>query len=604
MIIQPLLFSQKEICSDQKMYYRISENKISLETYFNAFSIGKWKKYTCIKDLYLEVESKENLKFVCMTAEGKCNKSYQTLAVQTEDLSNYVSVKRKKIPFEVKREKDKYIIEFKELPDKGILYVLIKCSKKISNIKNVITGGGYGTHTCPSFSPVIALGICTYKREECLKNNVNLILKNIINNTDSVLYNSLEVFISDNGQSLKENVFGSNKVHIFSNKNAGGAGGFTRCMIEALFRGDKNQFTHIILMDDDILLDTVVLERTYLFLSFILKEYQNSIVGGEMFELNRKYMQFEAGGYACWSNNNCYYHRFYNMNNRDFVSANEEESNINYSGWWYNCIPVTEISETNLPIPAFIHYDDIEYGIRHIKNGIILINGICVWHPQFPGKASANMVYYDVRNLLIAQAVSNQKEKGKLSIIKKLTIMLGTFVSLYRYNETECVFKGYEDFHKGPESFLLLDPVKNHKDLLKYNYIYDVSGDEQIRKKIKRKRIEPKWEMKIKAILSMICWILPSKNGTKITNSTRMEFPFIYKRVLFYDEMKNVGCISERNYKKAVCYFIKYIGCICKILLYYDRDMDRWYQAKEKFTSLEFWEKYLELGSIKPESFD
>lgn len=598
MIIQPLLFSQKEICTDQKMYYRINENKISLETYFNAFSIGKWKKYTNIKNLYLEVESEEDLKFICMAAEGKCNKSYQTFAVQTEDLSKYVSVKRKKIPFDVTRKNGKYVIDFKELPDEGILYVLIKCTKKIYDIKNVITGGGYGTHTDPSFSPVLALGICTYKREECLGKNINLILENIINNTDSVLYNKLEVFISDNGQSLKENIFENDRVHIFSNKNAGGAGGFTRCMIEALFRGEKKRFTHIILMDDDILLDTTVLERTYLFLSFISEKYQKAIVGGEMFELNRKYMQFEAGGCACW-NNNYYFHRFYNMNNRDFVSTNEEESNINYSGWWYNCIPVTEINEANLPIPAFIHYDDIEYGIRHMKNGIILINGICVWHPQFPGKAPANMIYYDVRNSLIAQAVSNQKEKFKLSIIKRLTKMIGTFVSLYRYNETECVFKGYEDFHKGPEFFLSLDPVENHKDLSKYNYSYDICVDEKIREDIKYKKIEPKWKMVIKAIVSMLCWVLPSKNKTKITNSTRMEFPFTYKRVLFYDDTKNVGCISERDYKKAVYYFIKYFDCICKIILFYDRDMDRWYHAKENFTSLEFWEKYLELENNK-----
>lgn len=48
-------------------------------------------------------------------------------------------------------------------------------------------------------------------------------------------------------------------------------------------------------MDDDILLDTAVVERTWLFLSHVKKEYQGAILGGEMFELDRKYMQFEAG---------------------------------------------------------------------------------------------------------------------------------------------------------------------------------------------------------------------------------------------------------------------------------------------------------------------
>ena len=70
MIIQPLLFPKQEVCPEQKMYYRIKEDKISLETYFNAFSIGKWKKYTDLDNLYFEVESEETLQFTCVHAVG------------------------------------------------------------------------------------------------------------------------------------------------------------------------------------------------------------------------------------------------------------------------------------------------------------------------------------------------------------------------------------------------------------------------------------------------------------------------------------------------------------------------------------------------------
>ena len=70
MIIQPLLFPKQEVCPEQKMYYRIKEDKISLETYFNAFSIGKWKKYTDLDNLYFEVESEEALQFTCVHAVG------------------------------------------------------------------------------------------------------------------------------------------------------------------------------------------------------------------------------------------------------------------------------------------------------------------------------------------------------------------------------------------------------------------------------------------------------------------------------------------------------------------------------------------------------
>lgn len=46
------------------------------------------------------------------------------------------------------------------------------------------------------------------------------------------------------------------KVHVVKNKNAGGAGGFTRGLIEILKRPDRGGITHALLMDDDVVVDT------------------------------------------------------------------------------------------------------------------------------------------------------------------------------------------------------------------------------------------------------------------------------------------------------------------------------------------------------------
>lgn len=81
----------------------------------------------------------------------------------------------------------------------------------------------------------LVLGICTFQREEFLKKNVNLVLDKVINNAMSPLCDHVEIYISDNGQTVPQDTFQSDKVHLFPNKNAGGAGGFTRTMIESLF---------------------------------------------------------------------------------------------------------------------------------------------------------------------------------------------------------------------------------------------------------------------------------------------------------------------------------------------------------------------------------
>ena len=147
MIIQPLLFPKQEVCPEQKMYYRIKEDKISLETYFNAFSIGKWKKYTDLDNLYFEVESEEALQFTCVHAVGSVAAGHDCTRemIQKESPSKYVAVVRRKIPCSVSKDGNKYHLQFEELPDDGILYVNIKCQKEVSDISEVLLSGGYGT---------------------------------------------------------------------------------------------------------------------------------------------------------------------------------------------------------------------------------------------------------------------------------------------------------------------------------------------------------------------------------------------------------------------------------------------------------------------------
>ena len=70
-------------------------------------------------------------------------------------------------------------------------------------------------------------------------------------------------------------------VHLVPNRNCGGAGGFTRGMIEAL---KDPGFTHVILMDDDIVLNPEVLTKTMLFLSSVKKEWQDAPLGGSLIE--------------------------------------------------------------------------------------------------------------------------------------------------------------------------------------------------------------------------------------------------------------------------------------------------------------------------------
>ena len=52
-------------------------------------------------------------------------------------------------------------------------------------------------------------------------------------NKDSELNGRLYVNISDNAKTIDTSQFESDYIRVYENKNLGGAGGFTRCLIES-----------------------------------------------------------------------------------------------------------------------------------------------------------------------------------------------------------------------------------------------------------------------------------------------------------------------------------------------------------------------------------
>ena len=68
------------------------------------------------------------------------------------------------------------------------------------------------------------------------------------------------------------------------NKNAGGAGGFTRTIIETKKQEEENGLTHILLMDDDVVMQPESIYRTYKILTLLKEEYKDAFIGGECLE--------------------------------------------------------------------------------------------------------------------------------------------------------------------------------------------------------------------------------------------------------------------------------------------------------------------------------
>ncbi|MCR5354668.1 MAG: glycosyltransferase [Lachnospiraceae bacterium] len=601
MILQKITFPVDHICPEPQMYFhgvddeQITETEVRvkkgqtlyLDTYFNSFSLGKWMKYTQIKDLKLtlDIDGEYDIRFYQLNGAQviKANPGDNTKVVYQYGRGKITNLSCN------------FASDYMPVSEIGVGDAVenVICPVIRAKTDLVLRGGAYETSDEAVNDVKFALCICTFKREEALKYNVNAVINGILNNPDSELKDAVEVFVSDNGQTIPVDEFDSDKVHVYPNKNLGGAGGFTRAMIESVLRGNESNFTHVILMDDDIALDSRVLEKNYNFLCFLKPEHNKKMIGGELFHLKWRYMQFEAGarfaGTVIQS-----YNQQWDMRKPYAVAANEIENPMNFNGWWYCCIPLNYVREDNLPIPVFIHRDDVEYGMRNQANGTILLNGICVWHPQGPNKAPTLMNYYDVRNDLIAMCDSPTRATAEEFLNQIFRGCLGNILR-YRYKVIDCIFYAIEDFYKGPDYFINMDTVANHKELARFNYEFKEPEAYNIDlSTIKDERAEHfKGHIFLRAAIAT--WLMPAHNKTRVCTMNDIGVGFRAKRIYTYDEDRNAGMLTEKSYKEAFRLFFHYLKIRKMILKHHDEMMKTWSDRKKDYTSLAFWEKYLEI---------
>lgn len=612
MLIQPILFPPKKLINEPGLFFQsidaqnITEDKVfipagsvlSLGTYFNAFSIGKWLEYTDLDNLSLALDINGDVEIEAYHATGYVNYPLLQGGIGRNTEEEYIQIvnsqgysfKQQKVPFSFSRSGDKTILNFDELYTEGILFITIKAITDTT-----LYGGHYFSDIDEAKlnSVKIAIGICTFKREEAVIGNVNRILNEIINNPESPLKDNLEVYIADNGQTLDANSFKSDKVHLFPNPNLGGSGGFTRTMIEAMIHDKAKDFTHIIFMDDDILLYTAVLERTLYLLQLLKEKYKKAILGAGMFMLEIQWLQQELGALykdedkAPGKAN----HKFFDLRKTGAVAANEVINPTNYTGWWYACIPASIINTQNFPLPFFIHYDDVEYGLRNLDNNQIFINGICVWHPAPVGKNPLWITYYDIRNRLITMFSRNLCKEDFKESLSKINKLFFLKIISYDYGNAELIIAAIQDFIKGPEAFISRDALLLHKELLpkKNTYIsLDKVGINE--DKIVNKRFG---NLKKAVLIQTLCNLLPAKDKIRAISMRYYNIPYTAKKLFVYNDKIKEGFINERNQKKHLKLLYSFLKVQIKLRYNYKNLLKNWQDARPTLTGLSFWERYL-----------
>lgn len=601
MILQNIIFPSTKTCTEEEMYFRrngkidyswgrdfikFSKNSlVCFDTYFNGFPAEKWFKYTSVKKIFLTVKLSGKFRVTLTRKEKMGNEIY------TEYVDEQFFSSQEEGPEEFK-------IEFSTSSVHGMYSFDIMAISRGSKLY-----GGYYSADIPKEKiekVKLAMDICTYKRERYIESNLQKLKECFLDNEESYLYDKLEVFISDNAHTLDIKSMSSDKIHIVQNKNVGGAGGFTRGMIEISKVRRRKNITHILVMDDDVCIETESIFRTVTLLSCIKKEYKDAFVGGAMLKIDHQYFQVENG--AAWNGGDIVsFKHGLDLRNLNECLFNEFEEGAQYNAWWYCVFPAEIVTDENLPMPIFIRGDDIEFGLRNMKY-LITMNGICVWHEPFENKYSSFLYYYILRNRLIDNFLHNMIiPKEQFINILKTQVM--DELRLYRYNNAELLMQGVEDFFKGADWLASQDGEKLHKKVMdggyKLQYLEEIGSNVQFIYPLYEASVNAKAAVGIKSRIinhfTLNGTYLSPKRAFNIVPTVGVQQSSIYRTdtILNYDYASRKGFLTKCDRKKAKeC--IKRLKKLCrKIDDEYDNDVKKYATDAKKLKTIEFWNKYL-----------
>lgn len=639
MRLQSILLPDKNICDVEEMYFHRDGDTILFDGYFNLFYLEKHHKYCDIDTLTLEIEIKGFRNLYVM---------HDTQEVHKEVLeSRPISGRDRLIAFRENRqiiEKDATSLVQRlsiKLPyglcKKGVLWFKAEVDPRFAKssekgkereeswyIKGYyegkkeqkdITPGSTDNVSASDCQVELAVNICTFKREPYVLRNM-MSLVNWLERERSLEGDVLEiskhmhVFIVDNGQTLSDNDDfqklllrangGSNKklIEVFPNANTGGTGGFSRGMREAIARKEDLSLTHLLMMDDDAVFDPDLFVRLYGFLSMLRPEYREITVGGALLREDYRYVQHAAGewftNYKVINEHPLEDMRSFENCTAEFMTGTDKEHQM-YGAWWCCCYHMSAITNENIPLPIFVHHDDIQFGMKQTKKGIVYLNGICVWHQGFELVFPGVKQYYNMRNTLITMKMFEPKVLKKS--IKYWTIRryIGMLIS-YRYADCEFIIRGLRDYLRGERWLLESDPEAIHKELMEtyrqlcgmkkvdelglseeelvsvirqIDKIGCISADEDnaqntklsvdgLRSYYSHERFNGPLSKKI----TFNGWFFPHKEGIKVI--TPLDSPwdtYRYDKIVLYEPGSGKGAVMRRSNKE----FFKGIGRILNI---------------------------------------
>lgn len=527
----------------------------AFDTYFNALPLARYQEYDRLSELSLRLKVSGILVLrifgVFRSEEG----TYREECLLKKLLKA--------------EEATEMVTDLGEiLPQKpAMMYFTLEAQE------GVLYDGRFEAKATELYDTDIAVVICTFRREEFLLRNYHSVVR-WLDGQSELGGGNIHFFIVDNGRTLSAEELSHPCFTLIPNENTGGSGGFTRGYYEALH--SKRHFSHILLMDDDIVLDGEMLLRVYSLLRLRKPECAELAVGGTMLRLSDRVTQHEAG--ALWDGKRLTsIGTDVNMTDRQAVFDTAFYPQADYNAWWFYCFPANWADRYGYPLPFFVKEDDIEYSLR-CAGQIAVLNGIAVWHDDFHGKYDGFQEYYIKRNELILTSVNRQKPYA-LFQIRKLILSVMKQTVYQRYFLADLIFRAYDDYLRGWRHFYRTDTAALNQELM--NACLPLLDDNTLREQYGVYFDEDKYQTALtepenlkKQALSLNGYLLPArrdKDGFVMTDlaGCRIVNFYRHKKVLHYDAKRRKGFVTVQKRRMLWWNLLRLCGKSVKFLVMY-----------------------------------
>ncbi len=402
---------------------------VSSDTFFNAFYTGHWRRLTCLESLFLRIgfSGEFLLEVFSHTERGEAELLESVLLDGPGETEFEVAIPPEKIRTSLR-------LNFK-----------LTSRKDGSRLR----GGDWRTTDLPIQPVRLSIGITTYNRHEFAQRLIQKILG------DSALEKEdIQIQVIDQSDISRLDHLNEDRIRITRQKNLGSSGGFSRAIHECVYAGRDEQPTHILLMDDDVEIETDSILRAIRMAQFAKAPF---LLGGTQLDLYHPTCAYSMGE-TFQKDAYGYYDGFRALKTNllsidaslpNYMNAISVPYATDYCGWWFCMIPVEAILKMKLPVQFFVKADDVEYGLRAKSLGYLshTIAGVGLWHPPPNSKSAAWIRYMDFYTHLMLNSFCGYPEVANL--LQMQAIWALQEIAKHKYQNAAAMIRAMEDYLGG-----------------------------------------------------------------------------------------------------------------------------------------------------------